>query len=65
MLQLSGYGTPGPWQDFPAYGPSVEAAGGMNAAMGQPDEPPQRVGGGVFADTLGGRYAAMAVSPAL
>jgi crotonobetainyl-CoA:carnitine CoA-transferase CaiB-like acyl-CoA transferase len=23
VLQLSGYGTPGPWQDFPAYGPSV------------------------------------------
>lgn len=65
VLQLSGYGTPGPWQDFPAYGPSVEAAGGMNAAMGERNEPPQRVGGGVFADTLGGRYAAMAIVAAL
>jgi crotonobetainyl-CoA:carnitine CoA-transferase CaiB-like acyl-CoA transferase len=64
-LQLSGYGAPGPWQDFPAYGPSVEAAGGMNSMMGSPDEPPQRVGGGVFADTLAGRYAALALCAAL
>ncbi len=65
VLQLSGYGTPGPWQDFPAYGPSVEAAGGMNAKMGTANEPPLRVGGSVFADTLGGRYAALAICGAL
>jgi crotonobetainyl-CoA:carnitine CoA-transferase CaiB-like acyl-CoA transferase len=65
VLQLSGFGTPGPWQDFPTYGPHVEAAGGMNALMGEPDELPQRVGGGVFADTLAGRYAALAICAAI
>jgi crotonobetainyl-CoA:carnitine CoA-transferase CaiB-like acyl-CoA transferase len=65
VLQLSGFGTPGPWQDFPTYGPHVEAAGGMNALMGGPAELPQRVGGGVFADTLAGRYAALAICAAI
>jgi crotonobetainyl-CoA:carnitine CoA-transferase CaiB-like acyl-CoA transferase len=65
VLQMSGYGTPGPWQDFPAYGPSVEAAGGMNALIGRPDDPPVRVGSGVFADQVGGRYAALALIAAL
>ncbi len=65
VLQLSGYGTPGPWQDYPAYGPSVEAAGGMNGSMGDESQLPQRVGGGVFADTVGGRYAALAICAAL
>jgi crotonobetainyl-CoA:carnitine CoA-transferase CaiB-like acyl-CoA transferase len=65
VMQLSGFGTPGPWQDFPAYGPHVEAAGGMNALMGEPHELPQRVGGGVFADTLAGRYAALAICAAI
>lgn len=65
VLQLTGYGGPGPWSSFPAYGPSVEAAGGMNALMGGHFDLPQRVGGGVFADTLAGRYAALAICGAL
>ena len=65
VLQLSGYGVPGPWQDFPAYGPSVEAAGGMNRLMGRESDPPVRVGSGVFADQLSGRYAALALVAAL
>ena len=64
-LQLSGYGAPGPWQSFPAFGPSVEAAGGMNASIGGPDDPPMRVGSGVFADQTAGRYAALAILMAL
>jgi len=65
VLQLSGYGAPGPWQDFPAYGPSVEAAGGMNAQMGAAADPPMRLGSGVFADQAAGRYAALALLDAL
>ncbi len=65
VLQLSGYGRPGPWSDFPAYGPSVEAAGGMNSLMGRESDPPVRVGSGVFADQLSGRYAALALIAAL
>jgi crotonobetainyl-CoA:carnitine CoA-transferase CaiB-like acyl-CoA transferase len=65
VLQLTGYGVPGPWQAFPAYGPSVEAAGGMNRLSGNESDPPVRVGSGVFADQLSGRFAALALLAAL
>jgi crotonobetainyl-CoA:carnitine CoA-transferase CaiB-like acyl-CoA transferase len=65
VLQLTGYGTPGPWQEFPAFGPSVEAAAGMDAAIGSEQDPPMKVGSGVFADQTAGRYAALAVLMAL
>lgn len=64
-LQLTGYGTPGPWAEIAAFGPNVEAAGGLNALTGDADEPPQRIGGGVFADTMAGRYCALAILGAL
>ncbi len=65
VMQLSGYGTPGPWADFPAYGPSVEAAGGLNSLIGEDGDVPVRIGSGVFADQLAGRYAAVALLAAL
>jgi len=64
-LQLSGYGTPGPWSDFPAYGPSTEAAGGMNRLLVDEDEVPIRNGSGVFSDQLAGRFAALALTAAI
>lgn len=64
-LQLSGYGSPGPWSGFPAYGPSTEAAGGMNRLMVDEGEVPIRIGTGVFSDQLSGRFAALAVASAL
>jgi benzylsuccinate CoA-transferase BbsF subunit len=64
-LELSGYGAPGPWAGYPAFGPSTEAAGGMNALVGPEDGPPVRIGSGVWADQLGGRYAALALIAAL
>jgi len=64
-LQLSGYGTPGPWSGFPAYGPSTEAAGGLNRLLVNEGEVPIRIGSGVFSDQLSGRYAAMAILGAL
>jgi|TARA_Y100000310_G_scaffold228559_1_gene230841 crotonobetainyl-CoA:carnitine CoA-transferase CaiB-like acyl-CoA transferase len=64
-LQLSGYGTPGPWAEFPAYGPSTEAAGGLNRLLVDEGELPPRIGSGVFTDQLAGRYAALAVVAAL
>jgi crotonobetainyl-CoA:carnitine CoA-transferase CaiB-like acyl-CoA transferase len=65
VLQLTGYGSPGPWEDYAAYGPSVEAAGGMNRLSGRESDPPVRVGSGVFADQLSGRYSALALLAAL
>jgi benzylsuccinate CoA-transferase BbsF subunit len=64
-LQLSGFGAPGPWSGYPAFGPSTEAAGGMNVLIGEDPEPPIRIGSGVFSDQLGGRFAALALIAAL
>jgi crotonobetainyl-CoA:carnitine CoA-transferase CaiB-like acyl-CoA transferase len=65
ILQVSGYGTPGPWADYPAFGPSTEAAGGLNGLTGQPTDRPVRAGSGVFSDQLAGRYSALALVAAL
>ena len=65
ILQLSGYGSPGPWSGYPAFGPSTEAAGGMNQLMGRDPDPPVRVGSGVFSDQLAGRFAALSLLAAL
>ena len=64
-LQLSGYGTPGPYSHYPAFGPSTEAAGGLNRLLAGPDEIPIRIGSAVFSDQLAGRYAAHAILDAL
>ncbi len=65
VLQLTGYGTPGPWAAYPAYGPSTEAAGGLNSLMGNESDEPVRIGSGVFADQLSGRFATLAILAAL
>ena len=64
-LQMSGYGTPGPYADYPAFGPSTEAAGGLNRLLVDEGEVPVRIGSAVFSDQLAGRYAALAVAAAL
>ena len=64
-LQVSGYGTPGPWSKFPAFGPSTEAAGGLNRLLVDEGEVPVRVGSAVFSDQLAGRYSVLAVLAAL
>lgn len=65
VLQLSGYGTPGPWANYPAYGPSTEAAGGLFKLMVEKEERPFRFQTGVFSDQLSGRHAAFAITSAL
>ncbi|MBK6562781.1 CoA transferase [Candidatus Amarobacter glycogenicus] len=65
VLQLSGYGSPGPWSGYAAFGPSTEAAGGLNCLTGPESGPPIRVGSGVFSDQLGGRFAALGLLAAL
>jgi len=65
VLELSGFGSPGPWSGYPAFGPSTEAAGGMNCLIGEDPGPPVRVGSGVFSDQLAGRFSALALIAAL
>ena len=64
-LQVSGYGTPGPWSEYPAFGPSTEAAGGLTGLLAGEHEMPTRLGTGVFSDQLSGRHSALAVVAAL
>lgn len=64
-LQVSGYGTPGPWSGYPAFGPSTEAAGGLTRLLSGDAEMPTRLGTGVFSDQLSGRHSALAVVAAL
>jgi benzylsuccinate CoA-transferase BbsF subunit len=65
VLRLSGYGSPGPWTEFPAFAAATEAVAGLNGVQGHADEPPVRVGSGIFADQLSGMYAALAIVAAL
>jgi crotonobetainyl-CoA:carnitine CoA-transferase CaiB-like acyl-CoA transferase len=65
VLRLSGYGSPGPWTEFPAFAAATEAVAGLNSIQGRADEPPVRVGSGIFADQLSGMYAALAIVAAL
>lgn len=65
VLRLSGYGSPGPWQGYPALGPATEAAGGLNALIGDASYPPMRAGSDIYADQVGGRYAVLALLTAL
>ena len=64
-LQVSGYGTPGPWSGYPAFGPSTEAAGGLNRLLADEGEVPVRIGSAVFSDQLAGRYSVLALVAAL
>ncbi len=65
VLRLSAYGAPGPWQSYPALGPATEAAGGLNAMIGDETDPPIRVGSDIYADQVAGRFAAIALLAAL
>lgn len=65
VLQLTGYGSEGPWQTAPALGPSTEAAAGMNMLIGEPGRPPTRIGTDIYADIASGRYAVLAIIAAL
>lgn len=60
-LQLTGFGSPGPWSEFPAYGPSIEASAGVNASIGEEGDEPVKLGSDVFADYVSGKYAVLAI----
>jgi formyl-CoA transferase len=57
---IKGYGTTGPYRDYPALDPVTQAAGGAMSITGEPDGPPIRTAY-VGADHLSGSMAATAV----
>jgi crotonobetainyl-CoA:carnitine CoA-transferase CaiB-like acyl-CoA transferase len=61
---ISGYGQTGPYREYPAYDPIIQARSGMMETTGYPDLPPVRFGMPVI-DMGTASYAAFAVLAAL
>lgn len=64
VVALSGFGSHGPYADYPAFGPSVESLTGLSSLMGYPGGPP--MGTAIaFPDAVGALNATAAVMTAL
>ncbi|MFT4881357.1 MAG: crotonobetainyl-CoA:carnitine CoA-transferase CaiB-like acyl-CoA transferase [Salinirussus sp.] len=61
---VTGFGQDGPYADFPAYDPVIQAMSGLMSVIGYPDRPPVRVGASVI-DCATGANAAFMTSAAL
>lgn len=61
---LTGFGQDGPYSDYPAYDPVIQAMSGLMSIIGYPDRPPARIGASVI-DCTTGANAAFMVSSAL
>jgi crotonobetainyl-CoA:carnitine CoA-transferase CaiB-like acyl-CoA transferase len=59
-VAMTGFGETGPLAAFSAYGPILEAFGGLDEAMGYPGEGPMRVGV-AFPDAVGGLHGTVAL----
>ncbi|MFH1169265.1 MAG: CoA transferase [Chloroflexota bacterium] len=64
MLSLSGMGQTGPWRDFAALGPTIQALSGITQLTSFSQGPPQGIGYS-YADPLAGMFAAIAILAAL
>jgi crotonobetainyl-CoA:carnitine CoA-transferase CaiB-like acyl-CoA transferase len=64
MLSMSGMGQTGPWRDHVAFGPTVQALGGLTYLTGYEPREPMGVGF-AYADMVSGLYGAIAVLTAL
>lgn len=61
---LSGFGQEGPYSEYPAYDPVLQASSGLMSVIGYPDRPPARIGASVI-DCATGVTAAFLISSAL
>jgi len=64
MLSMSGMGQTGPWRDHVAFGPTVQALGGLTHLTAYGPREPMGVGF-AYADMVSGLYGAIAVLAAL
>ena len=64
-LELTGFGTDGPWRARPLFGPGAEAVAGHNLLIGDPDQWPGRPPTITYADNTCGLYAVLALTDAL
>ncbi|MFB6312190.1 MAG: CaiB/BaiF CoA transferase family protein [Salinirussus sp.] len=61
---VTGFGLDGPYSDWPAYDPVIQAMSGLMSMVGYPDEPPVRIGASLI-DWGTGTTAAYAIAGAL
>jgi crotonobetainyl-CoA:carnitine CoA-transferase CaiB-like acyl-CoA transferase len=61
---VTGFGQDGPYADYPAYDPVIQAMSGLMSVIGYPDRPPVRIGASVI-DCATGANAAFLTSAAL
>jgi len=64
MVSMSGMGQTGPWRDFVALGPTIQALSGLTYLTSFKEDSPLGLGYS-YADTVVGLYAALAVLAAL
>jgi benzylsuccinate CoA-transferase BbsF subunit len=64
-LEITGFGTDGPWRARPLFGPGAEALAGHNLLIGDPGQWPGRPPTITYADNTCGLYAVLAVTDAL
>ncbi|MGA9048976.1 MAG: CoA transferase [Dehalococcoidia bacterium] len=64
MVSLSGFGHSGPWREFAALGPTVQALSGLTSLTSYESGAPTGLGF-AYADHISGLYAALAVMAAL
>ena len=64
-LELTGFGTDGPWRSRPLFGPGAEALAGHNLLIGDPDQWPGRPPTITYADNTCGLYTVLALTDAL
>ena len=64
MVSMSGMGQTGPWKDFVALGPTIQALSGLTYLTSFSEDSPAGLGYS-YADTVAGLYAVLAVLAAL
>jgi len=64
MVSLSGIGQTGPWKDFVAFGPTIQALSGLTYLTSFTQDSPIGLGY-AYADVIAGLYAAMGILAAL
>jgi len=64
MVSMSGMGQTGPWKDFVAFGPTIQALSGITSLTSFSKDSPTDLGYS-YADHIAGLYAALAVLAAL
>ena len=61
---ITGFGDGGPYSDWPAYDPVLQAMSGLMSTVGYPDRPPVRIGASII-DCATGMTASFAIAAAL